>query len=138
MLFRSTTTGGTVERAARLMYTRKVKRLPVVDANGHLVGIVSRADLLTVFDRTDQEIHKEISDDILLNEFLVDPQALHVTVENGVVTLSGVPVTITVGHQIVEQARHVRGVVAVRDRLSYPPPEPPGGEFDVLARFPVD
>ena len=44
----------TVERAARLMYTRKVKRLPVVDANGHLAGIVSRADVLSVFDRPDE------------------------------------------------------------------------------------
>jgi len=128
----------TVERAARLMYTRKVKRLPVVDANGHLVGIVSRADLLAVFDRSDEEIFKEISDDIMPNEFLVDPKALHVTVENGVVTLSGVPETSTVGHEIVQQARHVRGVVAVRDRFSYPPPEPSGGTFDILARFPVD
>ena len=128
----------TVERAARLMYTRKVKRLPVVDANGHLVGIVSRADLLAVFDRPDEEILKEISDDIMLNQFLADPKALHVTVENGVVTLSGVPETSSAGHKIVQQARHVQGVVAVRDRLSYPPPEPTGGKFDILARFPVD
>ncbi len=128
----------TLERAARLMYTRKVKRLPVVDATGHLVGIVSRADLLAVFGRPDEEILKEISDDIMLNQFLVDPKALHVTVENGVVTLSGVPETSSAGHEIVQQARHVQGVVAVRDRLSYPPPEPTGGKFDILARFPVD
>jgi CBS-domain-containing membrane protein len=38
----------TVEQAARLMYHLQVKRLPVVDAGGCLVGIVSRADLLTV------------------------------------------------------------------------------------------
>jgi len=130
--------GDTVERAARLMYARKVKRLPVVDANGHLVGIVSRADLLAVFDRSDEEIFKEISDDIMLNALLVDPKALHVTVENGVVTLSGVPETSTAGHEIVQQARRVRGVVAVHDRFSYPPPEPPGGKSDILARFPVD
>ena len=128
----------TLERAARLMYTRKVKRLPVVDANGHLVGIVGRSDLLAVFDRSDKEILKEIADDIMLNQFLVAPQALHVTVENGIVTLSGVPETSSVGHEIVEQARHVQGVVAVRNRLSYPPPEPPGGRFDVLASFPID
>jgi CBS-domain-containing membrane protein len=127
----------TVERAARLMYTRKVKRLPVVDANGHLVGIVSRADLLAVFDRPDEEIRKEITDDIMLNQFLTDPQALHVTVENGVVTLSGIPETSSVGQEIVQQARHARGVVAVRDRLDYPPLGPPGG-FDVLAIFPTD
>jgi CBS domain-containing protein len=128
-----------IERAARLMYTRKVKRLPVVDADGRLVGIVSRADLLAVFDRSDEEILKEITDDVMLNEFLTDPQALHVTVENGVVTLSGVPETRSVGQDIVQQARHAWGVVAVRDRLDYPPSsEPAGGNFDVLARFPVD
>ncbi len=128
----------TLERAARLMYTRKVKRLPVVDETGHLVGIVGRSDLLAVFDRSDEEILKEITDDIMLNQFLTDPTTLEVTVENGVVTLAGVPEISSVGHEIVEQARHVQGVVAVRDRLSYPPPEPPGGRFDVLARFPVD
>jgi CBS domain-containing protein len=36
----------TVEHAARLMYDRRVKRLPVTDANGRLVGIISRADVL--------------------------------------------------------------------------------------------
>ena len=43
----------TAEHAAKLMYDRRVKRLPVTDADGHLVGIVSRADVLSVFDRTD-------------------------------------------------------------------------------------
>jgi CBS domain-containing protein len=127
----------TVERAARLMHSRKVKRLPVVDANRHLVGIVSRADLLAVYDRSDEDILKEITDDIMLNAFLADPQALHATVENGVVTLTGAPDTVLAGREIMQQVRHVRGVVAVRDRLAYPP-EPPGGEFDVLASFPVD
>ena len=55
----------TLERAARLMYTRKVKRLPVVDADGHLVGIVSRADLLAVFDRSDEEIRWEILERVI-------------------------------------------------------------------------
>ena len=50
----------TLERAARLMYTRKVKRLPVVDENGHLVGIIGRADLLIMFDRSDEDIRREI------------------------------------------------------------------------------
>ena len=50
----------TVEHAARLMYTRRVKRLPVVDAAGHLAGIVSRADVLAVYGRPDVEIGEEI------------------------------------------------------------------------------
>jgi CBS domain-containing protein len=52
--------GDTVEHAARLMYDRKVKRLPVVDQGGRLVGIISRTDILAVFDRTDAEIREEI------------------------------------------------------------------------------
>jgi CBS-domain-containing membrane protein len=104
----------TVSHAARLMYTRKVKRLPVVDANGHLVGIISRADVLAVFDRTDSDIREEIID-----EALVDPKAFDVKVSGGIVTLTGVPETNEIGHEIVQRVRHVQGVVAVRDRLSY-------------------
>ena len=113
----------TVEHAARLMYDRKVKRLPVTDANGHLVGIISRADVLSVFDRTDAAIRGEIAE-VMLNEFLVDPKAFNVTVQDGVVTLQGGPETAALGHHIVGKVRHVQGVVAVRDRLSYPDVHP--------------
>ncbi len=109
----------TVEHAAQLMYSRKVKRLPVIDADGHLVGIISRADVLVVFDRADEDIRKEIIDEVLLGEFLVDPKAFDVKVSSGIVTLTGMPETNEVGHEIVAQVRHVQGVVAVRDRLSY-------------------
>ena len=111
----------TVAHAARLMYTRKVKRLPVVDANGHLVGIISRADVLAVFDRTDEDIREEITNEVLLSEFLVDPHAFDVKVRDGIVTLTGEPETNEIGHEIVQRVRHVQGVVAVRDRLSYLP-----------------
>jgi CBS domain-containing protein len=115
--------GDTVEQAARLMYTLQVKRLPVVDASGCLVGIVSRVDLLAVFDRTDSEIHAEIVDDIILHEFLIDPAQFIVTVADGVVTLKGTPETAALAHRIVDRIRHVQGVVAVRDKLAYPPAE---------------
>jgi len=111
----------TVAHAARLMYTRKVKRLPVVDANGHLVGIISRADVLAVFDRTDSDIREEIINEVLLSEFLVDVKAFDVKVSDGIVTLTGEPETNEIGHEIVQRIRHVQGVVAVRDRLSYLP-----------------
>jgi len=115
--------GDSVEHAARLMYTLQVKRLPVVDAGGYLVGIVSRADLLTVFDRTDEEIHAEIVNDVILREFLVDPAMFMVTVADGVVTVKGAPETVDLGHNLVTRIRHVQGVVAVRDELVYPPSE---------------
>ena len=106
----------TVEHAAGLMYTRKVKRLPVVDAKGHLVGIISRADVLAVFDREDEDIRREITDEVTL---LADPKAIDVKVSDGIVTLTGIPETNEIGREIVQRVRHVQGVVAVRDRLSY-------------------
>jgi CBS domain-containing protein len=126
----------TVEQAAKLMYLRKVKRLPVVDADNRLAGIVSRADVLVVYNRQDVEIGEEIRNDIVVGESLADAGRFNVTVTDGVVTLTGRPRTCEQGHAIVRRARHIQGVVAVRDRLDYPPPGP--GAFDVLVSFPVD
>jgi CBS domain-containing protein len=130
----------TVEHAAKLMYDRKVKRLPVTDADGHLVGIISRADVLAVFDRTDEDMRKEIADDVIAGEFLVDPSTLGVAVRDGVVTLSGTPENREVGNDILRRVRHVQGVVAVRDRFHYPPQPPEQSEdlFDAAVNFPVD
>ena len=126
----------TVEHAARLMYVRRVKRLPVVDADNHLAGIVSRADVLAVYGRQDVEIGEEIRNDIAACESPVDAGRFDVAVTDGVVTLTGRPRTGPQGHDIARRARHVQGVVAVRNRLDYPPPGPEG--FDVLAGFSVD
>jgi CBS-domain-containing membrane protein len=108
-----------IEQAARMMHFLKVRQLPVVNAGGELVGIVSRSDLLSVFDRPDEDIRKDIVDTMLLHEFLVDPRQFRVTVEGGVVTLEGTPETTALGRALVRKARHVPGVVAVRDRLAY-------------------
>jgi len=112
----------TVEHAARLMYSRKLKRLPVVSTAGHLSGIISRTDILAVFDRPDADIHTEITGTIL-GEFLMDPRRFSVTVKDGIVTLQGEPQTADLGHQIVRTVRHIQGVVALRDRLTYPEPD---------------
>ena len=81
----------TVEHAARLMYAHRVKRLPVTDGSGRLVGIISRADVLSVFDRPDGEIRREITENVIVNELRIDPEPFTVTVENGIVTLEGSP-----------------------------------------------
>jgi CBS domain-containing protein len=128
--------GDTLEHAARLMYVRRVKRLPVVDADNHLAGIISRADVLAFYDRTDAEIGEEIRNDIAVCESRADAERFDVAVTDGVVTLTGRPQICEQGHDIVRRARHIQGVVAVRDRLDYPPPGP--SAFDVLASFPVD
>ena len=125
----------TVEHAAKLMYDRRVKRLPVTDDAGRLVGIISRSDVLSVFDRTDESIRKEVTEDLLLGEFHTHPKTLDVTVKDGIVTVVGVPETNEAGHELVRRVRHVQGVVAVRDRLRYPGPD---DRYDVAASFPVD
>lgn len=110
-----------VSRAARLMYARRVKRLPVVDDDGRLIGIVSRADVLSVYARADADIRHEIIERVILDTLLTDPARFTVTVKDGIVTVEGMPETASVGHDMIEEIRHVEGVVTVRDRLSYPP-----------------
>jgi CBS domain-containing protein len=115
----------TVEQAARIMYLRNVKRLPVVDAGGRLEGIVSRADVLAVYSRADADIAEEIRTGILASEAPANPGTLDVSVTAGVATIVGRPQTREQGHAIIGRARPVQGVVAVRDRLDYPVPGPP-------------
>jgi predicted transcriptional regulator len=109
-----------VSRVARLMSRRKLHRLPVVDRQGHLVGIVCRSDVLSVFTRPDEEIRHEITQDLILDGFFTDPDRLMVTVKDGIVTLAGAPGSVVLGRSIVDQVWHVEGVIAVRDRFSYP------------------
>ena len=79
----------TIPAAARLMNTHHIRRLPVVDEQRKLVGIVSRRDLLSVFLRPDADIIHDVRQ--VLNEIPVtDPKDVDVTVRHGVVTLSGV------------------------------------------------
>jgi CBS domain-containing protein len=110
-----------VSRAARLMYSRRVKRLPVIAEDGTLIGIVSRADVLSVYSRPDADIRHEITQGLILETYLRNPAHFTVTVKDGIVTIEGAPETTAVGRDIIESAKHVEGVVAVRDRLTYPP-----------------
>jgi CBS domain-containing protein len=110
----------TVAKAARLMHTCHMKRLPVVNDEGKLVGIVSRVDLLGVYDRLDSEIRIEILKRVIETGFLLDSAAFTVTVTAGVVTLAGLVDREPVGLSLLSAVREVDGVVAVRDRLNYP------------------
>jgi len=113
----------TIEHAARLMYHRGLERLPVVDAAGRLTGIITRTDVLAVFDRPDEEIRLEIIGQVIPR--FSEPSWYAVRVKDGIVTLEGTPEAISIGHEVLRQVRRVQGVVAVRDRLVYPfPPSP--------------
>ncbi|MFF3200999.1 CBS domain-containing protein [Streptomyces sp. NPDC002962] len=109
----------TVAEAARLMTEHRVERLPVVDEEGSLVGIVTRRDLLQVFLRTDAEIRREVQQEVFVNTLWLAPHAVEATVRDGVVTLTGQlerrsEIPIAVG-----MTRRLDGVVDVVDHLSY-------------------
>jgi len=102
-----------VDAAAALMLDRGVNRLPVVDGAGTLVGIVTRADLVRAFVHTDEQIEREIREEVLLHELWVDPQAFELSVENGEVTVSGRLETDDERELLVNRIRLVPGVVSV-------------------------
>jgi CBS domain-containing protein len=101
-----------------------VKRLPVVDQTGRLVGIVSRVDLLGVFDRPDSQISAAVLQDIIAGDFALDPDAFDVQVTSGIVTITGQVKTQAVARQLLGALRHAEGVVGVRSRLRFPRPDP--------------
>lgn len=110
----------TVAQAARLMYLHGVKRLPVTGPAGHLAGIVTRSDVLSVYGRPDGDILADIVTGIVDGERHADPGCFDVRVKDGVVTLSGRPLARAQGHEMIRRIHYVEGVVNVRDQLIYP------------------
>jgi CBS domain-containing protein len=106
-----------VQVAACVMQDRRVRRLPVVGPGGMLVGIVSRTDLLSVYERPDSDIRDEIITSIIAGEFRLSPALFEVTVAAGVVTLAGPMPRMDTALALLARVRHAEGVVAVRDRL---------------------
>ena len=97
--------------------------LPVLDASGTLIGIVSRRDLLRVFLRPDAEIGAEVHG-VLTSVLLEDPQSVTVQVRDGLVTLGGSLREPELIPAAVRLASYVDGVVAVADELTSGPAEP--------------
>ena len=106
----------TAREAAVRMLAEDVNRLPVIEGDT-LVGIVSRADLVRAFARSDTEIRREIDTDVVKQILWLDPTGLDVDVENGIVTLSGTLDSDTDIELLREFVRRVPGVVAVRSNL---------------------
>ncbi|GAA2784567.1 CBS domain-containing protein [Kitasatospora paracochleata] len=106
-------------KTARVMDRRKLKRLPVIDQDGRLTGIVSRADVLRPFLREDASIRAEITHDILLETLWQPADAVDVSVEDGVVTLTGTVERKSLVPILERMCRSLDGVVAVRQTLGY-------------------
>ncbi|WP_067169041.1 CBS domain-containing protein [Microtetraspora niveoalba] len=105
--------------AARLMGQKGVKRLPVVDDDGRLEGIVSRHDLLKVFVRGDDDIAREVREEIVEGALWADTSAVHVLVSNGVVTLRGRMERRSDARVLVRMTERVNGVMDVVDELGW-------------------
>jgi len=105
-----------VEAATR-MVEDGVNRLPVVDEDGILVGIVSRGDLVRAFTRSDEEIRHEIVTEVFHHDLWVEDEGIVVSVANGVVTLSGTVRTKSDAELLPTFVRRVPGVVSVESAL---------------------
>ena len=107
-----------VALAAARMIERGVNRLPVVD-EGRLVGIVTRADLIQAFVRTDAEIAQEIRDDVVVRGLRLERHSVQVEVEDGEVTLTGTLDSGADAESLATLASRVAGVVGVHSRLAW-------------------
>ncbi|MEV5973169.1 CBS domain-containing protein [Streptomyces sp. NPDC051921] len=108
----------TLAEAARIMATRRVKRLPVVNGVGMLEGVVSRSDLLKVFLRADAEIEEDIRHSVLGEP--ATPVGLDVVVADGVATIRGSLADRSMVPLVARAVRAVEGVVDVRMDLGAP------------------
>ncbi|MFD1052213.1 CBS domain-containing protein, partial [Kibdelosporangium lantanae] len=121
----------TVVQGARLLAQHNIKRLPVVDDDGRLLGVVARQDLLSVFLRKDNAIQAEIVHDVFEHGLgiTVNPTTAVIDVHDGVVRLRGELETRSLTRAAEALVRRVDGVVDVHNELSFvrddTHPEPP-------------
>ncbi|GAA3560557.1 CBS domain-containing protein [Nonomuraea rosea] len=113
-----------VVTAARLMDRYGIKRLPVTDPDGHLIGIVTRRDLIKVFLRPDHNIEQDVREAIRTDLHTID-----VTVADGIVTLTGTLAEHSQAITAIRLAENIDGVVAIRATL--------GWKHDDIADLPV-
>lgn len=108
-----------VARAARMMTSARVKRLPVVDEVGVLVGIVSRVDLLRMYVRGDDEIRQDVLAKVVHDAMWIDPDAVGVGVADGVVTLRGTVDRKSTAAILLRLTESVPGVIEVASQLAW-------------------
>ncbi|MEU5665570.1 CBS domain-containing protein [Streptomyces longwoodensis] len=114
----TTPPGATLAQAARVMARARVKRLPVVDDTGRLLGIVSRADLLKVFLRDDEDIAEQVRREVTAYLFPGPASDIRVDVHDGVVHLGGRMRDRSLVPVAARLVRAVEGVVDVRFELA--------------------
>ena len=104
--------------AAGIMLDNRVNRLPVV-SDGRLVGIVTRADLVRAFARSDAEVLEEIRQDVLGRQMLLDDYAVGVEIDAGDVVLSGEMGRRSQVELMPRLVARVAGVVGIENKLTW-------------------
>lgn len=109
----------TVSAAARLLAKKNVRRLCVVDADGALIGIVSRHDVIGTFLRDDDAIHADVLEHVFKRGMWLFPETLTAEVAGGVVTLDGEVERRTTAQIAGQLTKAVPGVVGVHNKVRY-------------------
>jgi CBS domain-containing protein len=110
---------GHVSHAARLMTDHGIKRLPVTNWAGKLVGVITRSDLVRAFARSDAEIEQDVHEDMRRILWLDEPEAVEVRVEGGAVTLTGEVDRKFDADFLTRLVARVPGVVSVESTVSW-------------------
>jgi CBS domain-containing protein len=108
-----------IGEAARLMERERIKRLPVVDDSGRLIGLVARRDLLRPYLRSDSAIRQDVEYEVLQRILWVIPATIDVSVTGGRVTLHGRADRRSTSEIAVHLTRAIDGVVAVIDEMTW-------------------
>lgn len=109
----TTAAGATLASAASLMFQHHVQVLPVVDASRRLVGIITRAQVLKVFLRSDESIRKDVVRS-LDDAPSTDRSSSEIDVMDGVVNVYGVTEVDSLAEQIARRVMAVPGVVGIK------------------------
>lgn len=108
-----------IYEAAKIMAVQEIKRLPVVDEDNRLLGVISRSDIVSIFTRPDDVIEDEIREDLIRRVLFIDPDGVQVEVTNGVVTLSGQVATRSEARMLEELTNRLDGVLGVESKLTW-------------------
>ena len=107
-----------ITEAAAVMTAKRVNRLPVVDS-GRLVGIVTRADLVRAYVRSDDELARTIREDVLLRILWLDPSLFTVEVVDGRATIGGHVERRSTAEMVGRTVAMVPGIVDVQATVTW-------------------
>lgn len=113
-----------VRAAARTLARRHLRRLPVVDREGHAVGVVSRADVLKIYLRSDEILKEEVLA-FVAGDMGIDVSRLDIAVDAGIVGISGEVAERAQAVALMRVVPYLDGVVGVDAHITCRADDPP-------------